>query len=298
MNYAEPFKYGALGRRERRPQASEIRQNMYNEDLTRQFEKMGARVLVGPLQRFRLNVQPRLDGLVVDVKRDRRGEYFDFQLDTVVVELQVVDVQPAVRHLLMLARHLGSQRKDKFLCGHDERSWFVAAVPNQRGVCNVRTALEALKPPPVREAQAPRRVKYDKRSRRKTAAYVRQGEWFFIPQPDYEPDESLILRNEPLIRGGGKPHICQYLVREGDETAYVSRRRPRGLDERAYRALLRQNARARSWSWTVLRRNPDVYVYGSIRHPDHRTLKLHHWHQVHMNTESQAPAMRQVAFID
>jgi len=37
----------------------------------------------------------------------------------------------------------------KFLCGHDERHWFVAAVPG-RGVSNVRTAMEALKPAAVR----------------------------------------------------------------------------------------------------------------------------------------------------
>jgi hypothetical protein len=31
-----------------------------------------------------------------------------------------------MRHLLLMAR---SWTKDKFLCGHDERHWFVCAVP-------------------------------------------------------------------------------------------------------------------------------------------------------------------------
>jgi hypothetical protein len=35
-----------------------------------------------------------------------------------------------------------------------------------------------------------------------------------------------------------------------------------------------------------------------VRHPDHATIVLRDWHQVVMNTESQAPSMRSLAFID
>jgi hypothetical protein len=47
-----------------------------------------------------------------------------------------------------------------------------------------------------------------------------------------------------------------------------------------------------------MRRDAFVYVRGRIRHPDHRTVVLHGWHRVVMNTESQSKAMRNVAFLD
>jgi len=269
------------------------------EILERHFERLGARVKVGPWVPARLAARPRLAGLAVDVKSDHRGEYFDIQVDSVLIELDVVDVQPKDRQLLMLARHLAAVRKEKFICGHDERAWFVAAVPDERGVSNVRTALEALKPPIVRAEQARKRVKFRHRKRRKTAAYARQGEWFFVPRPDFEPRTDLILRNEPIQRGdGSKPHFCELLVRTGGETVHVSGRRPRGLTPKEYKQLLRDNPEARHWGWTVMRRDAGVYVLGKIRHPHHKTLALHCWHLVEMNTESQAPAMQHVAFLD
>ena len=32
-------------------------------------------------------------------------------------------------------------------------------------------------------------------------------------------------------------------------------------------------------------RNPDVYVRGYVRHPDHATIVLRDWHRVHLNAE-------------
>ena len=45
-------------------------------------------------------------------------------------------------------------------------------------------------------------------------------------------------------------------------------------------------------------RDPDVYAKGTVRHPDHATIRLPEWHRVLMNTEQGAKAMRHVAFID
>ena len=64
----------------------------------------------------------------------------------------MLDVQPADRHLLLMVREGGE--KPKFLCGHDERHWFVAAVPESAPVGTVRAAKEALKPAEVRTRQA------------------------------------------------------------------------------------------------------------------------------------------------
>ncbi len=65
-----------------------------------------------------------------------------------------------------------------------------------------------------------------------------------------------------------------------------------------YRRILRQDPAAKNWGWQMMLRNPEVYVRGRIRHPDHKTIELHGWHRVVMNTESQAKAMRNVAFLD
>jgi hypothetical protein len=44
--------------------------------------------------------------------------------------------------------------------------------------------------------------------------------------------------------------------------------------------------------------NTAVFVRGRIRHADHVTVVLDTWHRVFMNTESEANAMRHVAFLD
>src|SRR6185312_2098729 len=108
-------------------------------------------------------------------------------------EIAVLDVQPADHHLLLLVR----ERKDKskFLCGHDERHWFVAGIPESAPVGTVRQAKEALKPAEVQTAQARQRLKGKARNRRKNAAYRRQGEWFFLPAPGFVADEKLVLRD-------------------------------------------------------------------------------------------------------
>src|SRR5439155_26801619 len=153
---------------------------MSSETLERRFAAVGARLKVaeGPWRG-----EPR-----IDVRSDARGEYFDLRFAgrEPDVELEVVDAQPRDRHLLLLARVGGE--KSKFLCGHDERHWFVAAVPEAaRGVSGVATAKAALQPAAVRE-------------------HVRQGEWFFVRATGIDPADALVLRDEPLTRGRGTPH--------------------------------------------------------------------------------------------
>src|SRR3989449_9438589 len=100
------------------------------------------------------------------------------------VDVEVVDVRPRERHLLLLVRD--GDEKSKFLCGHDERHWFVAAIPESaRGVTGVATAKVALQPEHVRAAVDRARPK--DQFRRRNAAFVRQGEWFFVPAPELDP---------------------------------------------------------------------------------------------------------------
>jgi hypothetical protein len=269
---------------------------MDTTDLLRKFARIGARVKVAdrPTRRSRIP----LGLLSLDVQSDRNGEFFE------VVspggnrpDVAVLDVQPSDRHLLLMVRE--GVEKHKYLCGHDERHWFVAAVPESAPVGTVRQAKEALKPAEVRSAQANKRLGAEAGNRRKNAAYRRQGEWFFLPMPDFAVDEVLVLRNEPLRRGnGGKPHWAEFCYRTGGETVHVCPRHPNGVTVPRYQHILATNPKAKSWNWQVMRRNPGVYVRGSVRHADHKTIVLHGWHRVLMNTEGQSRAMRNVAFLD
>lgn len=268
--------------------------------LETQFEKMGARVRVRELVRRSPWGRRLLSGdtnIRLDIARDRHGEYFDVQADSDKVRLEVLDLRPRERHLLLMSRDASTGTKEKFLCGHDERSWFVAAVPG-KSVSNVNTAFEALKPRMVRAEQDRKGVRGKHRKRRRTAAYVRQGEWFFLPAPEVFPPVTQILQHEPLRRGGGKPHMAEFCVRVGGETVYVCSKHPNGLLESAYRAILEQTPSARLWGWRVMSRDAVVFVRGRIRHPDHKTICLPFWHRVMPNTETEAPAMRHVAFLD
>jgi hypothetical protein len=262
--------------------------------LERAFSRMGARVEFGQLNRSRrFSGRSASEDLALDVRRDRRGEYFLISraLES-TTELVVLDVQPRDRHLLLLSRSGGD--KHRFLLGHDERHWFVAGIPESTPVSRMRDAKQALKPDLVQSSERGVRTKY--RDRRSNAARVRQGEWFFVPVPQVRVELLFVLRNEPIARGGRKPHVCEELYRFGGETVYVSPGAPNGLTDEQYRALS-EGERSR-WNWRVMRSNPKVYVRGRVRHPDHKTVVLDGWHEVLSNTENLSHAMRNVAFLD
>jgi len=260
--------------------------------IQRHFEKIGARADI-----HEGNRRLQRSAVSIDVARDAQGEFFDITADRRAArELSVLDTQPGLRHLLLMSRENG--QKHKFLCGHDERYWFVAAIPERASASTVKTAFEALKPAGVQFELQRRGVKRKKRNRRRNEAFVRQGEWFFVPVERIEFPSMLIFRNEPLRRGAGKPHLCEELVRTGGELVYVSQTHPNGLTEAQYRKALTRRPSLRGVQWVVQRRNPSVFVRGRVRHPDHKTIILDGWHQVLMNTETQSVAMQHVAFID
>lgn len=233
------------------------------------------------------------EDLALDVRQDRHGEYFLIsRAQASTTELVVLDVQPRDRHLLLLSR--STAEKHRFLLGHDERHWFVAGIPESKPVSRVRDANQALKPDVVQSSERGVRTKY--RDRRSNAARIRQGEWFFVPAPQVRVELLLVLKNEPIARGGGKPHVCEELYRFGGETVYVSPGAPNGLTDEQCRALS-EGERSR-WNWRVMRRNPKVYVRGRVRHHDHKTVVLDGWHEVLSNTENLSHAMRNVAFLD
>ena len=263
--------------------------------LDTKFARIGARLKLADRPSRR---GPASGVVSLDVRSDRRGEFFEIvRPPEAHAEVAVLDVQAADRHLLLLVRD--GKDKSKFLCGHDERHWFVAGIPEAAPVGTVRQAKEALKPAEVLAAQADKRLRGEARNRRKNAAFVRQGEWFFLAVPGFAVSERLVLPHEPLTRGnGGKPHWAEFCFRTGGETVYVCPRHRNGVTEAKYGAILAASPKARGWGWRVMRRNPGVYVRGRVRHPDHATITLPGWHRVVMNTEGQSKAMRNVAFLD
>jgi hypothetical protein len=263
--------------------------------IERQFSRIGARAKIhAPIAR-RWITPPDVS---IDIGNDAEGEFFDLSIQPdVLAETQVIDVQPSMRHLLLMSRQ--DNGKHKFLCGHDERHWFVAAVPERASVSSVLTAFDALKPSAVRSLEQRLGVKPQKRYRRRNEAFIRQGEWFFTPVENPALiDSCFVLRNEPITRGRGKPHLCEELVRQGGQLVYVCSRYPNGLLEKDYKQLLSLTPTLRHLRWLAQRRNPTVFVRGRVRHPDHKTIILNGWHQILMNRETEAVAMQHVAFID
>jgi len=276
--------------------------------LEQKFAKMGARVRITELPGLdqasrRWNGRPRMNRIDqpvrVDIAEDTHGQYFDVRVRR-DVSVQVLDVQGNDRHLLLSAigaHWLGQlAQESKFLCGHDEHAWFTAAVPESADARNVQQAKDALKPEAVWESMREHGVPMEQRDLRRTAAFVRQGEWFFIPRANAPVDPTRVLRNEPIRRGAGKPHQCELLYQYGGERVHVCSSFPNGLTDAEF-AQLTLPERKR-WDWRIMTRGACAFVKGMVRHADHDTIWLDGWHEVVMNTETQARAMEHVVFLD
>ncbi len=204
-------------------------------------------------------------GLVFEIDIRQIGEREVYQLRypwSDAITTDAIDVKPKLQHLVLDVSGWRLPIRGRYLCGHDERHWFVASLPFDRRTTTVRGAMEALKPEIVRREQNRKGVKR-RRYRRETAAYVRQGEWFFLPRPMMHVGE-LAVRNGQLVRGGAKPHQVEWLYR------------PEGRDE--------------------------TFVRGAVSHPDHETIRLQVWHRVVQNEETEAtPAARpftRISYLD
>ena len=270
----------------------------------RKFEAMGARAKFRvssnvPRRRFLPREASRANPFTIDVSDDRQGQFFDIRVsEGEKVDFSVLAVDPEDRHLLLMARapvtSSGRPEIQKFLCGHDERFWFVAGVPAD-GISSVHAAKTALKPAAVRTMEIQCRVRPKDLHRHRNRAFVRQGEWFFVPVSDLVVDERVVLYREPLRRGSGKPHVAESLFRRGGTRVYVCRDYPNGLAEEQYKALPTSNPVSKTKGWSVMVRDPEAYVKGRITHPDHKTIILPSWHRVLPNAEV---ASRNVAFLD
>jgi hypothetical protein len=282
----------------------------------KKFSEMGARVKVSkPETRWNPNPQP----FTIDIRRDEEGEFYDIRRKK-EIEMMIMDVQKKDRHLLLLVKNPNgnstsfSQASDprrasisKFLCGHDERNWFTCAVPGKAST--VLQAKQDLKPKELQDIETREGLKTNrahKRHRKLESGKKihRQGEFMFIPEPDFQPPAgslSVILRHEPMSRGRGNSHFAEQLYRAGGTTVYVSsynrQSRTIGLTEKEFKALSLDDQK--TYRWTQRTRNATVWVKGKITHKEHRTLDLGTlWHRVVMNTENLAAGAQFVAFMD
>ncbi len=263
--------------------------------LEKHFSRIGARAKIAEIVPNR-----RRSAAGINILQDRSGEYFDIKVDgSETVEYEVVDLRKDLRHLLLMARR--ETGKEKFLCGHDERHWFVCAVPG-KSITSVTNAMEALQPAFVRQ-QISRKIRRTKnRLTRRNEVFVRQGEWFFVPFTEFNFRVDFlnqIHKNEPISRGnGGKAHFCEEVFRSRGDAVMVCSRYPSGVSMKRYNDLVKQNPNASRWNWRMMQINAAVYARGTVRHPDHKTIHLDGWHRVFMNTENEAPGMRHVVFLD
>lgn len=253
------------------------------------FEEMGARIKIN---RLKFGNDP-----IVDIKKDRKGEFFDLSIpvDYEDSQIQILDCKPSDRHLLMMFREPTMpghpDRKTKLLCGHDERHWFVAATNDRAS--NVVQAKEYLKPSIIREMQDNKGERGKERNNRKNSTFKRQGEWFFVPAPELKVNSKLILKNEPLRRNmRSKSHFMEFAYRSGGESVWTHPiHAPVGINNNNYFSVeIRKDSR-----WRKMMRNPILYAKGRITHADHSTVNLPCWHRVYMNTESGSTS---VAFLD
>lgn len=254
--------------------------------LEKQFARIGATLVVRPMRPAPV-WRPNPRRYDVNVLTDpKHGEHFVISATPDAPEMRVLNTDPDDRHLVL---HIaGDKGGERFLCGHDERHWFAAAVGER--VSTVRDAKRALLPKTLREAGLLDRTI----STRHNDTFKRQGEWFFVPVNagllKARGEFGTILKDEPLLRNrNAKPHMCSEVVRFGGTPVVIYK----GIEYTIaswdiFLASLRKNNGRLAGRVLNVVKDPEVYVRGQVRHPDHATLVLHGWHRVHANAEMRS----------
>jgi len=251
--------------------------------------------------------------VVVNVRTVRGKERFEIIYDVETrLDLSVLDIRPRERHLLLMVKkpvtnNRGDVIRDekfKLLCGHDERHYFACGIPEDSGASTVEQAKRALLPLEFIEAHRKKGGKAKRLLKRKNEAGFRQGEWLFLKNEAFTPENPLLIkRNEPISRGGGsKPHICEEVYAFEGHSVYVHPKyAPYGVSQdemsRIEEGLSEKGVRGEV-NFQVRVRDAIVYARGAVRHPDHKTIHLPGWHRVCMNTEGRSKASGLSAFLD
>jgi len=253
-------------------------------NVVKHFDAIGARLVIQQETRrvprvFRNELQFGQRSYDLNISTRGKQEHFVLSVTPETPAMHVLQANKLIRHLLLHVE--GEKGGERFLCGHDERHWFAAAVEGR--VSSITDAKRALLPTAMRGLG----LTPDQLARRHTDAFRRQGEWFFIPTNRIFV-ESLTLKihhGEPLTRGRGKPHIAGELVRFGGQPVIL-------WQGKEYEPEVFEKMRAvepnKYYRAQPMIKDPEVYVRGSIRHPDHATLVLDIWHRVYPNNEARS----------
>lgn len=287
---------------------------MFDESLIKKkFEQIGTKVNFSSFEksRNRRTENPSIP-LSIDVNIVKENEEFEIKYDeTANFELSVLDLQPKDKHLLLMLKepildktgNIIGESKIKLLCGHDERHYFSCGIPESASVSTVTEAKKALLPPEYIKAHK-KKGKPKSLLKRKNEIGFRQGEWLFVKDDDFKPENPINIKyNEPISRGGGsKSHICEEVYAFGGEKVYVHPKwAPNGVTEGELNMLReriqKEGVRGRI-DFQVRTRDAKVYAKGFVRHSDHKTIVLKGWHRVYMNTESQSKASKFSVFLD
>lgn len=275
---------------------------MNRENIKELFDKIGARVTI------RRGTSPRgVSGLTLNVANDRKGEHFTLTvhpaIDESEINVQMLDYDKQLRQMLLFIRfpNLVQERwssppvkntKEPFmtsrlLVGHDEMHWFVAGVTNSM---TVKQAFERLRPDAVTVAMRKNKVKDKNWRKRKNKGFIRQGEWFFVPVHFEEGSQTIIHKTEPISRPtGGKPHYVEEVVRFGGETVYVQGESILSPE------LFKKVPSKERYLYSQRVMGATVLGRGKVKHPDHHTVELKGWHEIHLSREDGVATN---AFID
>ncbi len=112
---------------------------MYAHVLEKQFARIGARAEVQtPADRFETHQ------LAIEVRDEGDAERFVIIVSPrVLSRLAIVDIQPRVRHLLLMSREEGEI--ETCVCGHNGRRWFAVTITAGQEVLTVRRAVQLLR---------------------------------------------------------------------------------------------------------------------------------------------------------
>jgi hypothetical protein len=123
---------------------------MNTQSIEKHFGQMGAQIVIRrpePPQGHRAMWWSPPEDYSLDIEHRCDGDEFILTVPETIeaqAEFTILQTKPKDRHLLLMARRDQHSDIDRFLCGHDEREWFVAAVPG--AVSTVADAMESLKP--------------------------------------------------------------------------------------------------------------------------------------------------------
>jgi len=152
-----------------------------------------------------------------------------------------------------------------FLMGVDERQLFIAQL---KGAATTITEARKSLGASVQFAEGRRRNSVD-----------RQGEWFFLETSENFRDtlERAITKNKCAIRS--RVNIGEYFNRRG------------GNPHNAYELVVLPSAILAPADTKMVRESGNrIFVRGSIRHKDHKTLHFSHWREVVANNEASDTA--------